>query len=291
MDHDLQTGGQSVHTGLGGLRVLDMGSGPPAVLWHSLFVDSSTWQRVLDPLAEQRRLILIDGPGHGLSDGPARSFTLDECAGAACDILDKAGIDEPVDWVGNAWGGHVGIVFAASRPGRCRSLVTIGAPVHPLSPSEHRLIAASRALYRLVGPARPIVKGITDALLGPHSDPADAMVVAEAFRRSHRRGMSNAISSISLRRQDLTPTLTDVQVPTLMIAGVDDKMWLPAQAESAARRLPNGASASLPGGGHVAPLLRAAPALVELLTEFWQAPATFVTRHPGSTTQARSLDS
>ena len=28
---------------------------------------------------------------------------------------------EPVDWVGNAWGGHVGIVFAATWPDRCRT--------------------------------------------------------------------------------------------------------------------------------------------------------------------------
>ena len=36
---------------------------------------------------------------------------------------------EPVDWVGNAWGGHVGIVFAATWPDRCRTLVTFGTPI------------------------------------------------------------------------------------------------------------------------------------------------------------------
>ena len=33
----------SVPTRLGPLRVETAGSGPPAVLWHSLFVDSTTW--------------------------------------------------------------------------------------------------------------------------------------------------------------------------------------------------------------------------------------------------------
>jgi pimeloyl-ACP methyl ester carboxylesterase len=53
-------------------------------------------------------------------------------------VLAQIGIalDEAVDWVGNAWGGHVGILFAAVNPNRCRSLVTIGTPVHALPPAE-----------------------------------------------------------------------------------------------------------------------------------------------------------
>ena len=55
----------AVPTRLGPLHVETVGSGPPAVLWHSLFVDSATWNRVRVPLAAERRLILIDGPNHG----------------------------------------------------------------------------------------------------------------------------------------------------------------------------------------------------------------------------------
>jgi hypothetical protein len=34
------------------------------------------------------------------------------------------GLSEPVDWVGR--GGHVGVIFAATSPARCRTLVTAG---------------------------------------------------------------------------------------------------------------------------------------------------------------------
>ncbi|WP_235779470.1 alpha/beta fold hydrolase [Sinomonas notoginsengisoli] len=51
-------------------------------------------------------------------------------------MLDSLGIQEPVDWVGNALGGHVGILFAASYPDRCRSLAVPGAPVHGPSLSQ-----------------------------------------------------------------------------------------------------------------------------------------------------------
>jgi hypothetical protein len=85
----------TVPTRLGPLHVQTLGSGPPAVLWHSLFVDSTTWVRVRQPLAAERRLLLIDGPAHGHNPPVARRFTLDDCAGAAADVLDRLGIGEP----------------------------------------------------------------------------------------------------------------------------------------------------------------------------------------------------
>jgi pimeloyl-ACP methyl ester carboxylesterase len=276
MPHIPLNGGRSIQTRLGRLWVRPVGSGPPAVIWHSLFVDSTTWHSVLNPLAAQRRLIVIDGPGHGSSQGPSGTYTLHDCVGAACDVLDEVGTTEPVDWVGNAWGGHVGIVFAATRQERCRSLVTIGAPVHSLSPSEHRIIAASRALYIVLGPVRPLVSAITSALLGPDSDPAHRRVVADAFRSAHRRDMATAIESISLRRENLTTTLGRISAPTLMVAASHDKLWTPAQAEAAAVMLPDGVSMNLPGGGHVAPLLQAADVLADVLIEFWNDPVSFV---------------
>src|SRR5215211_3563261 len=104
MDQPMRSSATSVPTRLGPLRVQTSGSGPPAVLWHSLFVDSATWIRVQQPLAAIRRLLLIDGPAHGGSPPVPRRFTLDESVGAAIDVLDHFGIQEPVDWLGNAWG-------------------------------------------------------------------------------------------------------------------------------------------------------------------------------------------
>jgi hypothetical protein len=39
-----------VPTALGRLNVRIVGSGPPALLWHSMFVDSTSWQRVEPPI-------------------------------------------------------------------------------------------------------------------------------------------------------------------------------------------------------------------------------------------------
>lgn len=159
--------------------------------------------------------MIVDGPAHGRSAAPENPFTLDDCAGAALDVLEHLGIDEPVDWVGNAWGGHVGITFAATSPGRVRSLATIGTPVHALTAPERRQINLLVPVYRAVGPIGPVLGPLTTALLGEGADPEAIALVAEAFSGPERRGMARAIRSASLDRQDLTSTLTSVPAPAL----------------------------------------------------------------------------
>ena len=69
------------------------------------------------PYPEQdRRLVIINGPGHGASGDPGHRYSLRDCVTAAGQVLDRLAIGGAVDWVGNAWGGHVGLRFAADQP-------------------------------------------------------------------------------------------------------------------------------------------------------------------------------
>ena len=259
----------TVTTRLGALRVDVCGSGPPAVLWHSLFVDSTTWQPLRAELSQDRRLVIIDGPCHGGSEALHHEFTVRDCAEAAAQVLDHLGVVEPVDWVGNAWGGHVGIMFAATQPARCRSLVTIGTPLRALTRAERRRIVPLVALYRLLGPVRPLVNGVEDALVGARAPAHDKRFISLAISRASRRGMHTAMRSVMLHRSDAAPALATVIAPMLMIIAADDPLWTPDEARAAAGATPC-AMATVPGAGHVAPLLQSAPTVLNLLREFWQ---------------------
>lgn len=281
MSHPANTVPQTVPTRVGPLNVSTIGSGPPAVLWHSLFVDSTTWTRVCTALARVRRLILVDGPNHGGQRPAPHPFTLADSAEAALDILEALGITEPVDWLGNAWGGHAGILFAAAHPDRCRTLTAIGAPIHAPDGHDQRRTRLLSNLYRITGP-KPVSAAVVDALLGPETrkhDPEAAGIVADAFARAERRGMYDAVRWLSLARPDLTDVLDRLETPTLLTTGRDDPMWTVQAARSAADHLRNGALVILPGSGHVGPLLQAPDAVAELVTTFWREPQHTITRH------------
>lgn len=255
-----------VDTGIGRVHVEVDGTGPTAVLWHSLFLDSRQWDRVRDALATHRTLVLIEGPGHGRSGLPPRRFTFDGCADAAALVLSTLGRGPDVDWVGNAWGGHVGYAYASRYP--TRSLVTIGAPLTPLPPAERRRIGLLAATYRAVGP-RPLTGAVVAALLGPDADAHSVAVVRDTFRANNRTGMHRVMHAMMLQRPDLTDRLHRISAPTLLITGSRDPMSTPALAARAAAGLPHVRTAAIENAGHLPPLEMPAPTAAEILS-FWR---------------------
>ncbi|PJE22273.1 MAG: alpha/beta hydrolase [Mycobacterium sp.] len=269
-----------VETDVGRLHVLRRGTGPVTILWHSLFLDSRSWVPLIGALAElvpDRTIIAVDGPSHGRSEPLNRDFTFDECARAAADVLDRIGVDEPVDWVGNAWGGHVGIVLAAGQPKRIRTLTTIGTPVHGTD-TRFRVTKGWPlvALYRLFGPIKLVCDPLSDALLGPDG----SAEVMDAFREADRLGMCHAVRSMMLKRPGLHDRLPQIAAPTLMLAAHDDdEGWPPDQARAACAAMRDARVGVVRGGGRVAPLLVDAQTVARTLVDFWGSASPTPPRH------------
>jgi pimeloyl-ACP methyl ester carboxylesterase len=143
-------------------------------------------------------------------------------------VLDAFDIGDPVDWVGNAWGGHVGIALAACHADRVRTLTTIGTPVHALTRRERLTkVAPLVLLYRVAGANSVVTKGLSDALLGAEAvaaQPDRAQAAMDAFRAAHRPSMLHAMKSAMLNRRDLDDLLPGITIPTLMIAADADVM-------------------------------------------------------------------
>lgn len=263
----------SVPTHVGRLHVTDSGNGPVAVFWHSLFVDQNSWRLVLQALGSRRRVIAVDAPNHGRSEPVDHDFTVGDCAVASCEILDHLGIREPVDWVGNALGGHVGITLAATRPERVKSLVTIGTPVEPFGVVEKwtRIVPLVQ-LYRVFGP-KAVDRVLTKALLGADAvaaQPDQAQLTMDAFRNADRQAMLRAMRCLMLHRESLRDAIVAVTAPTLLlVAQGGQEGWTPGESAQAARTMRNAVSETLPGAGNIAPLLLAPVLLAERLCRFW----------------------
>lgn len=265
-----------IKTHVGSLKVTVIGQGdarPTALLWHSLFADERSWERVIPSLAQDRQLILVTGPGHGASGDTGRRFSMEDCAEAALQVLEAVGVDGPVDWVGNAWGGHVGILAAAHHPDRVRTLVAAGTPVHGYPLADRLQTSLLLVLYRLLGPIRYLTDAVVDALLSEHTrttDPAAAALVRNGFASAGRAGLANAVVSISLKRDDLRPVLPAVLAPTLFITGSAHPDWSPEQLRAAAALLPHGSTRVLDGPAYLIPL-EAPEEFSRCVHEFWAA--------------------
>jgi pimeloyl-ACP methyl ester carboxylesterase len=244
------------------------------VLWHSLFVDSRSWGPLIDALARRRSVYTIDGPSHGRSDSVARDFTFEEVVVAAEQTLDLLGLTDPVDWVGNAWGGHVGIRLATGE--RLRTLTTIGTPVQGFTVGEKLTKAWPLVgLHRLAGPTGLVVKLLFDSLVGRDAiaaEPDQAATVMASFRNADRDGMYHAMRSMMLQRTGVEDLLGSITVPTLVMTVRDDVTgWRPDEARRTCAPIPDCRVEEVAGTGHVSPLLIDRDRILRLVTEFWAA--------------------
>src|SRR3954451_15580256 len=82
---------------LGALAVHVYGAGAPTVLWHSMYVDGSSWDRILPLLSEGRRLLVVAGPGWGASDPLLREVHMTDAVRAAADVLAAVSPGVPAD--------------------------------------------------------------------------------------------------------------------------------------------------------------------------------------------------
>jgi pimeloyl-ACP methyl ester carboxylesterase len=100
---------------------------PPVVLLHKLGGWMADWRFVAPSIAETRRVIAFDLPGHGDSrwDGdPPHIQTVGETASLLVGALDELGIAQ-VDLVGTSLGGCVSVPLAAHYPERVRNLALV----------------------------------------------------------------------------------------------------------------------------------------------------------------------
>jgi pimeloyl-ACP methyl ester carboxylesterase len=246
---------ESVETSLGRLATLELGhAGPATLLWPSLYADHRSLIPIATELARTRRCILVDSFGHGKSANPDRRYTLAECGDAAQQVLDRLGI-AAVDWIGNALGGHVGVVVALHAPARLRTLTVIGAPMQALSRSLR--VQTRVGLAALSLGARDFVgKLVGKAMVAPSSPAEHADYVRACIREAPAGGIANAVTSVSLGRESLVDDLPRVSVPTLFVAGGDDPIWSADVARSQASRVPDVRFELVPGAGHLIPLER-----------------------------------
>ena len=118
---DIEAGGRR-------LRVLDIGSGEavPLVLVHGFGADLNAWMFNQPALAERRRVVAFDLPGHGGAEKRVGAGDIDMFAAAVADVLAALGLDR-AHLVGHSMGGAIAIAVARRRPERVASLTLLSA--------------------------------------------------------------------------------------------------------------------------------------------------------------------
>jgi pyruvate dehydrogenase E2 component (dihydrolipoamide acetyltransferase) len=228
---DIEAGGRR-------LRVLDLGGGDatPVVFVHGFGGDLNSWMFTQPALAEGRRAIALDLPGHGGADKEIGAGDPDMFATAVADAIAALGLDR-VHLVGHSMGGAIALAVAARRPERVASLTLI-APAG-LGPEINGAFidAFVRAGRR---------REAQEALAMLVHDPAlvSRVMIEETLRYKRLDGVAAALETIARawfpdghQALDLLAELGALSVPIQLIWGEDDRIIPLAHAEALAAKL------------------------------------------------------
>ena len=144
-----------------GMHVMELGEGPPVLMLHGNPTWSFLYRRVAAVLADRGlRLVIPDMVGLGYSDRPRdpSMHTLENHGRWLGALLDRLALRELV-FVGQDWGGPIGLHALAARPGLLQGLVLLNTVTGPPRPGFRptvfhrfaRLPLVSDAAFRLLG--------------------------------------------------------------------------------------------------------------------------------------------
>lgn len=254
----------------GRLHVLELGPeghelGPPIVLVHGASGNLNDLRVALgDRLARNRRVILVDRPGHGWSDRPGGVTDASPARQAALimEALDRMGVDRFV-LLGHSLGGAVASALALAWPHRLAGLVLLAPVTHPWvgNIDWYNIILSTPVVGWLF--ARTVAVPLSFLLLdggvasvfAPQPAPAD-YVRSAAIRLLLRPAqfVANAQDIAALKDfvTEQAPRYREIGLPTVVLTGTDDSTVAPhIHARAFARAVPHARLILLAGVGHM----------------------------------------
>jgi pimeloyl-ACP methyl ester carboxylesterase len=198
------------------LHTVHAGQGDPALVFiHGMGTSAATWQACTAVLAHTHHTVAIDLLGHGQSpvpDDPA-AYTRDAALADIDDVL--AGLAHRTVLVGHSLGGYLALAHAATRPAVAAGIVVLN-----------------------TGP------GYRDA------DKREAWN-ERSRRNAHRFGVPPQAAELNLQHDSVViDRLAAIEVPTLVLAGGDDRPEYASAGEYLCRKMPNAQMMVIEGGGH-----------------------------------------
>lgn len=219
------------------------------VLSHALGCDLVMWDQLANELAADCRVISYDHRGHGSSDAPAGTYAIADLADDAARLLRE--LDSgPVVWIGLSMGGMVGQELALRHPSLVAALVVAN--------STSSYPDAARAMWRdrIAAVEAGGTEAIADAVMARYfhdgfraEQPA---TVARFRRRLVTTGAAGYVGCcVAVAGVDTSERLTQVVVPTLVIAGKLDAGTPLPMSETIAGKVQHGRLEVIPGASHL----------------------------------------
>ena len=226
---------------------LSEGDGPVLVLVHEMGGMLETYDAMARILERRWRILRYDLRGAGLSEKARGTLDIADLSADLDALLDCLKIGGTVVVGGTAVGAAVAIHFAATRPERTRALVAM-APATGTLPGRRQALLERADRLEAVGVRPSVDQGLERAY------PAALRTDVRVFDRLRLQRLAAdpfgvAAATRMLAGLDLTPEMSRISCPALVVAGSLDGIRPPETVAAAASAIP-GAVLRIIESGH-----------------------------------------
>jgi pimeloyl-ACP methyl ester carboxylesterase len=217
------------------------------VFVHDAGGTAGIWRPQIEAFGHRHSALAVDLPGHGRSDGLEGLADPDAYAVFLAALAEVLSL-RPLVLVGSGLGGAIAMLLAGRAPERLQGLVLIGTPPCFDVPDE------------VLGRWRDIVRGRRPQHFGneafsPHTD---IEVMKQAWGEQVKTDPRVALGDLeACRHFDGTAVAGRVGVPTLVLAGADDRVAPPDDVRTLAEAVPGARFEIVERAGHHLSLERA----------------------------------
>jgi len=227
----------------------DEGSGPPVILLHGLEMDRTLFDHQVDALRDRYRVVAIDAPGHGESAAVPVGIDFYGYGDMVAGVAKQLGIESAV-WGGQSMGGFTILRLAPRRPDLFKGMILIDTQAHAEDPDKLAQYEAFLSVALSDGVSDDLV-GITMVLFfseiyanKPESDVWRKKLLGLDIPAAH--AMIRAVFD----RDDVHGLMSELNVPAVVIHGVEDVAIEPERGEELANALPDATFVPIPDAGH-----------------------------------------
>lgn len=225
---------------------------PSLALVHGFTQTGRSWGPLAERLAADRRVVLVDAPGHGRSGDHRLNLW-----SAARELVRTVG---EADFLGYSMGARICLHAALASPAQVRRLVLVGATAGIVDPAARaRREADDQALATSIeeGGNRALPTFFARWLARPlFQDLSPEAAGLEARRENTAAGLAASLRLCGTGTQHpLDDRLGELNMPVLVVAGERDARFR-AEAERLAAGISAATLAVVPGAGHACHLER-----------------------------------
>ncbi len=200
----------------------DLGQGPPLLFVHGFPLNRQLWQPQLEGLSDVARVIVPDLRGHGDSQAAPGPYSMDLFADDLNAFLDALGIQEKIVLCGLSMGGYVAFAFYRKYAQRLRGLILTATRAAADTPQGRDGRDQMMATAREKGVAA-IAESMLPKLLAPQTYSTRPELVERARSITLGVSLEGVLGDLAAlkNRPDSTPTLAQIDVPTLLLHGAE----------------------------------------------------------------------